>query len=137
MRCSLVVLNYDERELVVECVASMLAAVGPNDEIIVVDNGSTDGSADAVADAFPSVKVLRLPDNRYIFSLNAGLEVARGTYVAFCNNDMVVEPNFVEEALACFDADDIFAACAVDPRPERRRTGHPHCRPLDPWPPGV
>jgi GT2 family glycosyltransferase len=112
VRCSLVVLNYDERELVVECVASMLAAIGSNDEIIVVDNGSTDGSADAVAEAFPSVKVLRLPDNRYIFSLNAGLEVSRGTYVAFCNNDMVVEPNFVEEALACFDADDIFAACA-------------------------
>lgn len=112
MRCSLVVLNYDERELVVECVASMLAAIGSNDEIIVVDNGSTDGSADAVADAFPSVKVIRLPENRYIFSLNAGLEASRGTYVAFCNNDMVVEPNFVEEALACFDADDIFAVCS-------------------------
>jgi GT2 family glycosyltransferase len=112
LRCSLIVLNYDERELVVDCVRSMLAAVGPEDEIIVVDNGSSDSSADAVAEAFPTVRLVRLPENRYIFSLNAGLAVARGRYVAFCNNDMVVEPNFVEQALECFDGDDIFAVCS-------------------------
>ena len=67
VRCSLVVLNYNERELVVDCVGSMLEAIGPNDEIIVVDNGSSDDSADAVADAFPLVRLVRLPVNRYIF----------------------------------------------------------------------
>jgi GT2 family glycosyltransferase len=108
----LIVLNYDERDLVVECVRSMLAAVGPDDEIIVVDNGSSDGSADAVAEAFPSVRLVRLAENRYIFSLNAGLAVARGRYVAFCNNDMVVETNFVERALECFVHQDIFAVCS-------------------------
>lgn len=117
VRCSLIVLNYDQRDLVVDCVRSMLGAIGPSDEIIVVDNGSTDGSADAVAATFPTaeypaVRLLRLPVNRYIFSLNAGLEIARGRFVAFCNNDMVVEDNFVEQALACFVADDVFAACA-------------------------
>ncbi len=112
VRCSLVVLNYNERELLIDCVASMIEAVGPNDEIIVVDNGSSDGSADAVAEAFPGVVLLRLPENRYIFSLNDGLAAARGEFVAFCNNDMRVEDNFVEEALACFVADDIFAVCS-------------------------
>ena len=112
VRCSLVVLNYDERQLLLDCVRSMLAAIGPEDEIIVVDNGSSDGSAAAVREQFPSVRLVPLPENRYIFSLNAGLAVARGEFVAFCNNDMVVEPNFVEEALNCFVADDIFAACS-------------------------
>jgi GT2 family glycosyltransferase len=112
VRCSLIVLNYDERELLLDCVQSMLHAVGPSDEIIVVDNGSADGSADAVSQAFPSVRVLRLPENRYIFSLNAGLSAARGEYVAFCNNDMTVEESFVEKALECFVSDEIFAVCA-------------------------
>jgi GT2 family glycosyltransferase len=44
--------------------------------------------------------------------LNEGLAVARGEFVAFCNNDMRVEDNFVEQALACFVSDDIFAACS-------------------------
>ncbi len=112
IRCSLIVLNYDERELLLDCVRSMLAAIGPHDEIIVVDNGSSDGSADAVSSQFPTVRLVRLPENRYIFSLNAGLGVARGEFVAFCNNDMVVEDNFVEEALHCFTSDDIFAVCS-------------------------
>jgi GT2 family glycosyltransferase len=112
VRCSLVVLNYDERDLLLACVRSMVAAIGPTDEIIVVDNGSTDGSADAVSRDFPSVRLVRLPENRYIFSLNAGLAVARGEFVAFCNNDMEVEDNFVERALDCFVSDDVFAVCS-------------------------
>ena len=112
VRCSLIVLNYNERDLLVGCVASMVEAIGLHDEIIVVDNGSSDGSADAVAGAFPTVVLVRLPENRYIFSLNEGLAVARGEFVAFCNNDMLVEDNFVEQALACFVSDDIFAACS-------------------------
>ena len=55
---------------------------------------------------------LRNPENRFIFGLNDGLAVARGEYVAFCNNDMVVEAGFVEEAVDCFTDDKIFAVCS-------------------------
>ena len=112
VRCSLIVLNYNQRDLVLDCVESMLAAVGPADEVIVVDSCSDDGSADAVMERFPSVRVVRLPENRYIFGLNDGLALARGEFVAFCNNDMVVEAGFVERALECFAADDVMAVCA-------------------------
>jgi O-antigen biosynthesis protein len=112
IRCSLVVLNYNAREMLLDCVRSLLDAVTSRDEVIVVDNGSSDGSADAVMAAFPTVRLVRLPKNRYIFGLNDGLAAARGEYVAFCNNDMTVEPNFIEGALSCFTSEDIFAVCS-------------------------
>lgn len=112
VRCSLVILNYEEREVLLRCVRSILEAAGAQDEVIVVDNGSKDGSAEAVAREFPSVRLVRLDANRYIFGLNAGLAVAAGQYVAFCNNDMIVESDFVENALAHFTAPDIFAVCS-------------------------
>ena len=112
VRCSLIIANYNEREVLLDCLASVEKAAGDEDEIIVVDNGSTDGSADAVAQAFPAVRLVRLPVNRYIFGLNDGLAVARGRFVAFCNNDMKVEENFVEAALPLLDEPDVFAVCA-------------------------
>ncbi len=112
VRCSVIVVNFNEREVLLDCVESLCAAASEHDEVIVVDNGSSDGSADAVAAAFPQVRLVRLPQNRYIFGLNDGLAVARGRYVAFCNNDMLVEAAFVEAALALFDEPDVFAVCA-------------------------
>jgi GT2 family glycosyltransferase len=111
VRCSLIILNFNEADLLLECVESVLAASGPDDEVIVVDSASTDNSVKALSEAFPQVRLVALEQNRYIFGLNDGLARARGRFVAFCNNDMVVEPGFVEEALAEFVAEDIFAVC--------------------------
>ncbi len=112
VRCSLIIANYNERDVLLDCLASVVRAIGEDDEIIVVDNGSSDGSADAVAEVFPAVRLVRLPVNRYIFGLNDGLAAARGRFVAFCNNDMKVEENFVEAALPLLDEPDVFAVCA-------------------------
>lgn len=112
VRCSLVILNYEQREVLLRCVESVVAAMGPDDEVIVVDNGSKDGSAQAVSDEYPSVRLVCLDKNRYIFGLNDGLAVATGEYVAFCNNDMIVEPDFVEKALVHFSTPDVFAVCS-------------------------
>jgi GT2 family glycosyltransferase len=109
IRASLIVLNYEGREVVRPCLDSLVAAMGGDDELIVVDNNSQDGSADLCAE-YDRVRLIRLPENTYIFGLNAGLEVARGQYVAFLNNDMIVEPGFVDQCLELFD-DATFAVC--------------------------
>src|SRR5579862_395596 len=111
VRCSLIVLNFDGYDVLAPCLESLLSATTPDDEVIVVDNGSKDSSLEVVSKAFPAVRLLPLPTNRYIFGLNDGLKLARGEYVAFCNNDMTVEPGFVNEALPLFNADDVFAVC--------------------------
>jgi GT2 family glycosyltransferase len=113
VRCSLIVLNY-EGELVIEaCVESLLAAKGLNDELIVVDNGSTDRSAELLQRYEDRIRLLRLPQNTFIFGLNEGLAVARGRHVAFLNNDMTVEHDFVERCAAALDnsGEDVFAVC--------------------------
>lgn len=111
MRCSLIVLNYNGAGVVEGCVESLLAAAGPDDEVIVVDNASADGSLQVLQRQFPQVRYVVNARNRYIFGLNDGLAVAQGEFVAFLNNDMTVEPGFVENSMVVFDAPDVFAVC--------------------------
>lgn len=111
MRSSLIVLNFNGWHILEPCLHSLVAAVSAEDEIIVVDNASADGSQDKVRTHFPGVRLVSLERNEYIFGLNRGLEVARGEYVAFLNNDITVERDFVDRCLAQFVAPDIFAVC--------------------------
>lgn len=111
VRASLIVLNYQGEEVLGDCVRSLLEASTDDDEIIVVDNGSTDGSLDLVEDHHRIHKI-RLEENTYIFGLNVGLAQAQGEFVAFLNNDMTVEPDFVDACLAPFHGTrDVFAVC--------------------------
>lgn len=111
VRTSLIVLNWEGIDVVEQCIDSLVASVGSDDEIIVVDNGSTDGSLELLRKR-TDVRLVSLTENTYIFGLNAGLRVATGEYVAFLNNDIVVEKDFVDLCVARFsDGEDVFAVC--------------------------
>lgn len=134
IRASHIVLNYNGWSVLRPCLHSLHAAMSAEDEIIVVDNGSSDGSVDHVAREFPFARLVPLPNNTYIFGLNEGLAVASGRYVSFLNNDMTVEPSFVDQSLAMFDADDIFAVC---PRILDRNAGEQGSRTRGFWKRGL
>lgn len=108
-RCSLIVLNYEGRSVLRPCLESLTADMGLDDELIVVDNASSDGSAQ-ICHEFDRVTLLQLPQNTYIFGLNEGLRQASGRYVAFLNNDITVKPGFIDRSLAHFDRE-TFAVC--------------------------
>nr|WP_269204624.1 glycosyltransferase family 2 protein [Motilibacter deserti] len=107
----MIVLNYEGERVLEDCVRSLLADMSDEDELIVVDNASTDGSGVRVAQAYPRVKLVALPENTYIFGLNEGLKVATGKYVAFLNNDMTVDRGFIDGCLDGFTSPEIFAVC--------------------------
>ncbi|HZD10683.1 MAG TPA: glycosyltransferase family 2 protein [Candidatus Binatia bacterium] len=72
-------------------------------EVILVDNGSTDGSQELVCNQFPEVRLLELGRNSgFTGACNAGFRVARGDVVVLLNNDTQAEPNWLEAVLDAF-----------------------------------
>ena len=89
---SVVVLSWNTKDLTLACLRALFAETPAHArEVIVVDNGSADGSADAIAAAFPQVRLLRNPDNRlYAAGNNQGAALAKGEFVCTLNSDTEV-----------------------------------------------
>lgn len=94
------------------------------DEIILVDNGSTDGTAGAVHREFPAVRVLTLPENAgFAVAANAGLRAASGTALLLLNNDIVLADDCLAALAAALARHPEAAAFAV----QLRFAGRPDC----------
>jgi GT2 family glycosyltransferase len=85
---SVVIVNYNGREHLEACLSAVAAQRGAEFECVLVDNGSTDGSASFVAERFPWVRLVRSETNLgFAGGNNRGATVARGRLIAFLNND--------------------------------------------------
>ena len=87
---SVVTLTWNRRDDLAESLASVRTQSVPPDEIIVVDNASSDGTAEILTRDFPEVRVLRLARNIGIAGYNRGAARARGDLVVFLDNDMTL-----------------------------------------------
>ncbi len=103
-RVAIVIPNLDGREVLEDCLASVAALDYEREriEVLLVDNGSTDGSLELVRERFPSVRVVRHERNLgFAAACNAGARAARDAQVvAFLNNDMRFERDFLRELVA-------------------------------------
>jgi len=100
---SVVVVNWDRRELLRACLRSLGSQTCRAVEIIVVDNGSRDGSAEMVAEEFPLAGLIVNPQNLgFCAAANQGIAPAAGRYVALLNNDAEADPRWLEELLGAF-----------------------------------
>jgi len=127
---SVVIPNWNGRDLLARYLPSVEAALAgdPANQIIVVDNGSTDDSAAYVRACFPRVKLLALDRNLgFGGGSNAGFREANNDVVVLLNNDMRVEPGFLAPLLAGFADPAVFAvSCQIffsDPAKLREETG--------------
>jgi GT2 family glycosyltransferase len=98
---SVIIVNHNGGAYLEACLRS-LTLTGPQDyEVIVVDNASTDGSADHVEQAFPGVRVIRNRVNGgFGQGNNLGARWARGEYLAFLNPDTMAEPGWLSALVA-------------------------------------
>ena len=98
---SAVVVNYNGGERLMSCIASIRDHAPSVSEIILVDNGSQDGSPERIAEAFPAIVVLRLHDNPGPASArNHGMKAALNRHVLLVDADTQVTPGAVDELVA-------------------------------------
>ncbi len=99
---SIVVLSWNRLELTRRCVESLRATTDVSYELIIVDNGSTDGSAEYAAEAADHV-VVNQENLGFAPGMNCGLAVASGEFIAFVNNDTEFPPGWAATLLSNFD----------------------------------
>ncbi len=126
-RASVIISTWNGRHLLETCLPRVLRAVAEAEgehEVIVVDDASTDDTVEYVRKEFPQVRLLALPRNlRFAGANNAAARVARGEFLVFLNNDMLVEPDFLAPLLAPFEDPEVFAVTAHIHMPPKRAGG--------------
>ncbi|HLW80108.1 MAG TPA: glycosyltransferase family 2 protein, partial [Terriglobia bacterium] len=102
-----VIVNWNRRALLEQCLGSLAAQSVADFEVILVDNGSTDGSLETLAQwSALAVTVIRNSQNRgFAAAVNQAIREARGRFIALVNNDVVLDPRWLEAMLAGFASD--------------------------------
>ena len=98
---SIIIVSYNGKDFVRDCLSSIKQTISKNItyEIIMVDNDSSDGTADMVAKEFSSVVLLRNTNEGFAKANNRGVKVAKGKYILFLNPDTVVYEQTIEGML--------------------------------------
>lgn len=130
-KCSIIIVTWQGKDLLAESLPALLGAVkfeGGEHEVIVVDNGSTDGTQEFVRTQFPEVRLVRSEQNLYFGGgNNLGVQAANSDILVLLNNDMIVHEDFLAPLLDPFHAPDVFAVASqvflADSRKRREETG--------------
>jgi GT2 family glycosyltransferase len=123
---AVVIVTRDRREIMLSTLAR-LTALDERPSVLVVDNGSRDGTAAAVRERFPQVGLLALTSDRGAAARNAGLRAVAAPYVAFCDDDSWWAPGALSRAAAALDRAPRVAVLAARVLVGRRETLDPVC----------
>ncbi|MCX6794947.1 MAG: glycosyltransferase family 2 protein [Candidatus Falkowbacteria bacterium] len=106
LKVSVVIPTFNLRDVLLQCLESITKQDYPLTEIIVVDNASTDGTSDAVAQKFPQVILIKNPINLGVTGgVNTGLEQATGDYIWFVDHDNIFLQDTLSEMVLLAETD--------------------------------
>ena len=115
---SIIIPNYNGKDLLANNLPSVLNSISIhnlNDEIIIVDNGSSDNSLQFLSNNYPSVKIIELKHNMgFGYACNIGVSHCRNRIFILLNNDVWVTPNFIPPLLSHFKNPNVFSVSSFD-----------------------
>jgi len=98
---SVVIPNWNGKKFLAGCLDSLKTQTHEKHEIIIVDNGSVDGSVEFIESNYPEVRLIRYEKNTgFSVAVNRGIAESSGEFIALLNNDTVVDPRWLEEMMA-------------------------------------
>ena len=107
MKVTVVIPNYNGKHFMEDCMTALSAQTSRDFTVLVVDNGSGDGSVPWIRENYPEVRLIALPENTgFSGEVNLGIRESDTPYVLLLNNDTKVEPAFVEELIRAMEADE-------------------------------
>jgi len=129
-RISLVMITFNRRDEVLRSLSS-LSELPERPQIVVVDNGSADNTAEAIAERYPAVRLIRSASNLGAAARNLGVECVDTPYVAFADDDVVWEPGSLSHAADLFDAQPNLGLAVARVLVGRKNQEDPICRVLE------
>ena len=105
MKASIIIVTWNGKQHLPDCLESLRSQTFHDFEVIVVDNGSTDGTLEYLRTHHPWVRVVQLPENTgFAHGNNSGFSHSSGDYIVTLNNDTMAEPGWLGELVAVADA---------------------------------
>jgi len=109
---SIIIPNYNGKKFITPCLSSLNRQSFKDFEVILVDNGSSDGSVDFVKDNFPTVKIVRNHRNLgYAGGWNSGIEISIGKYLVSLNNDIELDTDWLQELVKSVEKNPSVGIC--------------------------
>ena len=98
MKISVIVPNWNGIKFVGMCLDSLAQSDFDSYEVIVIDNGSVDGSREMIEEKYPQVRLIKNRENMgFAVACNQGIKAATGTYISLLNNDIEVESSWLSK----------------------------------------
>lgn len=111
---SFMIINWNGKKYLQKCFESIKCQTYPAIEVILVDNGSSDGSVQFVRDNFSWVRIIENTENLgYVIAKNQAARAAKGVYLFSLDSDTHLDPHCVEEMVALLESDPSIGICAA------------------------
>jgi hypothetical protein len=110
---SVVIVNWNGKAFLPACLEALQSQTFQDYKVVLVDNGSTDGSVDYLREHFPEVCIIANQENRgFAAATNQGIRITTSRYIATLNNDTVVAPGWLQALIEVAESDPSVGMCA-------------------------